>query len=793
MTEIENKMAHSRIATQRIFHKLAFKLIGGMVVILTIIHVLTGILATRGVHRNTLRYMDSIGQSISQTVANACVEPFLLEDYPVLETYADQLVNENPLVVQIQYNRQDDKVLATASQANVQDLKDDPGAIRRYTATIKTRSDSAPLGYVTVDISTKNMKTLFRTHLFHMIAILIASLAVIVVLLVVFLKRMIIMPVKKLAAYAHRIGAGDFDQTLSIGTHDEIGQLAKTLDEMKLNLKTSYSAIKEQNDKLVSLDKMKSQFLANMSHEIRTPMNAIVGFSYLLAGEDLTSEQKDEVHVIRESAQNLLNLINDILDFSKIEAGQLDIQMTDSSLGKLLNSIESMMKAEACEKSLDFQIIADKDVPARLHSDPFRVRQCLVNLVNNALKFTDQGHVHLKVSLQQENDQHFIRFDVEDTGIGIPKDRQAAVFESFTQADGSTTRKYGGTGLGLAVTKQLVELLGGKLALTSEAGIGSAFSLIIPVGMDIAGQPLLDRDSVLDQEEVDESSQADIAKISGKVLVAEDVEGNQKLMKLMLSKLGLEVVIAGDGVQAVQMATSQSFDLVFMDIQMPRMNGYDATAALKRQGYETPIVALTANAMKGDDLKCLEAGCDGYLAKPVDHRKLQRIVAKYLTAKSDVVHQADESVAMPTSEPQSLCPAPDSATTSETESSDTNVSILHGVIDWDLLVDRLGDEETVREIMPIYSEDTQKHFDKLRAAVKVGDCDAIASHAHALKGVGRNLSVDSLADIAYQLEHAGRQNDAEASTLLFGRLSGEVEKVLTVLAKCDWTDKAETV
>jgi len=782
-------MAHSRIATQRIFHKLGFKLIGGMVVILTIIHALTGILATRGVHRNTLHYMDSIGQTISQTVANACVEPFLYEDYPVLETYADQLVQENPLVVQIRYHRQDDKVLATSSQVDARDLKNDPGATRHYKASVKSATDSDPLGYVTVDISTKNMKTLFRTHLFHMIAILIASLAVIVVLLVVFLRRMIITPVKKLATYAHRIGAGDFDQTLSIGTYDEIGELAKTLDEMKLNLKTSYSDIKEQNAKLVSLDRMKSQFLANMSHEIRTPMNAIVGFSYLLAGEDLTSEQKDEVHVIQESAQNLLNLINDILDFSKIEAGQLDIQMADSSLAKLLNSIESMMKAEACEKSLDFQIIADKDVPARLHSDPFRVRQCLINLVNNALKFTNQGYVHLKVSLQQENDQHSIRFDVEDTGIGIPKDRQAAVFESFTQADGSTTRKYGGTGLGLTVTKQLVELLGGELTLTSEAGIGSAFSLVIPVGMDIAGQPLLDRDIVPDQEEVEESLQADMTKLSGRVLVAEDVEGNQKLMQLMLSKLGLEVDIAEDGVQAVQMATSQSFDLVFMDIQMPHMNGYDATAALKRQGYKTPIVALTANAMKGDDVKCLEAGCDGYLAKPIDHRKLQRIVAQYLAAKPDVASQPGESVAMPTSEPQSLCPAPDSVVP---PANDTSAPVLHGLIDWDLLIDRLGDEETVREIMPIYFEDTKKHFEKLSAAVKVGDCAAIASHAHALKGVGRNLSVDPLADIAYQMEHAGREDDVETTTLLFGRLTAEIEKVLKVLAECDWTDKAET-
>jgi signal transduction histidine kinase/HPt (histidine-containing phosphotransfer) domain-containing protein/ActR/RegA family two-component response regulator len=786
MVDMKQNIIDSDRAMPRIFRKLSFKLIGGMVVILTIVHVLTGALTIRGVRRNTFHYMDSIGQAISQTVANACVEHFLLEDYPVLESYAAQLVLESPLVVRVQYQRHDDKIVAQAKQEGTHDSTYAPEAIRQYTAPIATDADSDPLGQVTVDISIQNMKSLFRTHLLQLVSILIISLVFIGILLVVFLRRMIIKPVNNLATYAYSIGAGDFDKTNPIENQDEIGQLAGAFDEMKVNLKMSYSAIQEQNDKLVSLDKMKSQFLANMSHEIRTPMNSIVGFSNLLVGEDLTAAHKDYVNVIRESSQNLLHLINDILDFSRIESGQLEIEMIDCSLGKLLNSVESMMKAQADEKDLDFQIMAAPDVPAQIRSDPYRLQQCLINLTNNALKFTTQGHVHLRVSLQHDGNGQSIRFDVEDTGIGIAADKQAAIFESFTQADGSTTRKYGGTGLGLTVTKQLVMLLGGELSLTSEADRGSTFSMQISTGMDITGQARLDQQSAAKQE-LDESAQPDTSMFSGKVLVAEDVEGSQKLMKLMLSKLGLEVTIAEDGKRAVEEALSRSFDLILMDIHMPRMNGYDATTTLRQQGYKAPIVALTANAMKGDDQTCLDAGCDAYLTKPIDRRELPRILARYLPYSQDPAGPPIDSVPKLSPKSEPACSEQDIHRILSSAPVDSDVA---SIINWEQLVERLGDEEIVREIMPTYIKDTQKHINQLAQAVEAGDCAAMASHAHALKGVGRNLGVDQLADIAYQMECLGRKNDNAACTLLFDSLSEEVTRVLGVLGKRDWSDRA---
>ena len=253
----------------------------------------------------------------------------------------------------------------------------------------------------------------------------------------------------------------------------EINNTATDLTVANEQLEASIVQVRQLAKKAVKADRAKSEFLANMSHEIRTPMNATIGFSDVLADEKLTDEQTDYVDTIRDSGKHLLELINDILDFSKIEAGKLDVKMTEHSLENLLARIESMMNPAAVEKNLEFEIKQDRDLPPIIRTDPDRLKQCLINLVTNAIKFTKHGHVHMKLSLEEHNNQPHIRFDVEDTGIGIAADKQEEVFKSFTQADGSTTRKYGGTGLGLTITKQLTELLGGRLTVSSEKDRGS--------------------------------------------------------------------------------------------------------------------------------------------------------------------------------------------------------------------------------------------------------------------------------------------------------------------------------
>jgi len=377
----------------------------------------------------------------------------------------------------------------------------------------------------------------------------------------------------------------------------------------------------------IAANKAKTQFLANMSHEIRTPLNAILGFTQILADENLTDEQRHYLQIITDSARSLLRLIDDVLDLSKIEADKLDIEPQPCLLPKLLDSVEQMLRPQAEQKRLAFRISLAPDVPQTIYTDPDRLRQCLLNLLNNAIKFTPEGFVHLDVSVQSQQAASILRFDVIDTGVGIPPDRQQAVFDAFTQADGSTTRKFGGTGLGLTITRKLVERLGGTITLKSEPGKGSVFSITLPLQHDPPPSATPETPAHSPEQL---SPQPPTPRPGAHILVVEDTPTNQTLIRLLLESMNLRVTIAADGHQAVEKALSQSFDLILMDIQMPNMNGYEATGTLRARKIATPIIALTANAMQGDRQKALAAGCNDYLAKPIDRHQLQVVLAKYL-------------------------------------------------------------------------------------------------------------------------------------------------------------------
>ncbi|MEG2173413.1 MAG: response regulator [Desulfovibrionaceae bacterium] len=367
----------------------------------------------------------------------------------------------------------------------------------------------------------------------------------------------------------------------------------------------------------------KGEFLARMSHEIRTPMNAILGLLYLCLQTKISPVQRDYLHKIQQSANNLLVIINDILDFSKIEAQKLEIVQAPFVLADILNNVRAVVNVRAEEKNLPFTWQVAPDVPPVLRGDALRLYQVLVNLCGNAVKFTESGSVGIDVTRCRCKGKDRVRVAVRDTGLGLTKQEQGLLFQPFSQMDGSITRRYGGTGLGLAISKQLVELMGGDIGLKSKKDVGSVFYFTIPC----VEASMLDADSIVE-------SPSTFGVLTGyRVLLVEDNEINQMIAQEMLQQAGLDVTIAGDGEQACACVAQQDFDLIFMDVQMPVMDGLEATRRIRarpQNRVHPPIIAMTANAMNTDREISLAAGMNDHLTKPFDPETLIRIVRKWI-------------------------------------------------------------------------------------------------------------------------------------------------------------------
>ncbi len=404
-------------------------------------------------------------------------------------------------------------------------------------------------------------------------------------------------------------------------------------------LESANGALIEFGEDAEAATRAKSEFLANMSHEIRTPMTAILGYSDVLL-DNLTCP--DDVHAARTVKRNgeyLLELINDILDLSKIEAGKLEVERIECSPAEVVHDVASLMQVRVDAKDLGLEIEFDGPIPATIRSDPVRLRQVLINLVGNAVKFTRRGTIRVVTRLiRQTGVSPKLEFEVIDTGIGMTPEQAKRLFQPFVQGDSSTTREFGGTGLGLTISKRLAEMLGGNITLSSVPDVGSTFAVSIETG-PLDGVPMLEDPSEAFSNTASERRDDTQVKqpritLGCRILLAEDGLDNQRLISMLLKKAGAEVAVTENGQLAYQAAlgardSGEPYDLILMDMQMPVMDGYSATRTLRQAGYVGPIVALTANAMAGDAEKCLEAGCDDYLAKPLDRATFLSKIASY--------------------------------------------------------------------------------------------------------------------------------------------------------------------
>lgn len=605
----------SRLPTRSI----RFRILLGTVALLAPILAGFGLAGARVQGEGLRSMIEDHGRALSQVGAASCVEPVLLEDWPVLKTFVDSLVSRERDLALAKITLPNGEVVAQCEAEDSGVRAVEFSAPIFFLEDLEDESSRVDLGTLTLGVSLGVAETAVADAISLWV---VEASVVFFVLLLGFgwlTRRLVGMPLARLRAQAGRLADEDLTTPISLQSSVEFEELAAALESMRVRIESSYQDLRDQNTELERLDQVKSSFLAMMSHELRTPMNGIIGFTDELLDTELDPDQREILGTIEQSSAALLQILNDILDFSKIEADELELESVPFDLRQVIEATLALVRPLVGDRDIQLVPSLADDLPRTVCGDPGRLRQVLLNLISNAVKFTPSGTVTVTVTAPEPDR---LAVSVADTGIGIPSDKLEDLFEPFKQVDSSHTRRFGGTGLGLTICRRIAVQMGGTLTVESTVDVGSVFHFEAPFPVAVADDQPTEAATAMPRKGL-------------RVLVAEDNPVNQRLVSKLLEKLGASVELAADGAEAIALYTKKrgSWDLVLMDCQMPEVDGYEATRQIRSledaDATHTPIVAVTADAMAGVREECLAAGMDDYLAKPIRPSNLAAMIARW--------------------------------------------------------------------------------------------------------------------------------------------------------------------